>query len=295
MEPELSEKCPVCGQQTHPLCSKRGKVAQREFHLRRCERCGLSYVADPWTDYSQIYDDAYYEGRGADPMIDYVFDLNDEERSVRTHEWQGVVRLVGSLVPLSSATSWIDFGCGSGGLVRHVTRATQCQIAGFDHGAIVEKARKAGIKIMDTVDLDAVSGSVDVVTALDVLEHAPDPVGLLQRIRRLLRPGGLLLATTANATPFRAKLCEWDYVVPEIHVSFFEPRTLATAFEAAGFRPEFRGWMPGMTEIFRAKILKNLHLGGERKAWQSLVPWPVVARLADRIRELSALPIAWAV
>jgi 2-polyprenyl-3-methyl-5-hydroxy-6-metoxy-1,4-benzoquinol methylase len=274
--------------------SKQGAFAGRAFELRRCDSCGLSYVADPWTDYARIYDEAYYEGRGADPMIDYAFELAHEDRTVRTHEWSGIERLVGSCVPLSPQRTWVDYGCGHGGLVRHVARGGRCRIVGFEQGAIVKAARAAGVEVLGEEELGALDGKVDVVTALDVLEHTTDPVGVLRRIRRLLRPGGLLFATTANAAPFRDRIVAWNYVIPEIHVSFFEPRTLAVAFEKAGFRAEYPGWLPGMTDVMRSKILKNLRVR-ERAAWQSLVPWSVLARAADRVRALSALPIAWAV
>lgn len=38
---------------------------------------------------------------------------------------------------------------------------------------------------------------VDVVVCAEVLEHAPDPVGVLAACRRMLRPGGRLLLTAA--------------------------------------------------------------------------------------------------
>ena len=50
---------------------------------------------------------------------------------------------------------------------------------------------------------------------------------------------GLLFLTTRNAAPFRKRLSSWRYVVPDVHVSFFEPTTLAVALEVAGFIMNF--------------------------------------------------------
>jgi hypothetical protein len=33
-----------------------------------------AFVANPLTDYTQIYNEAYYRGEGADPLLDYVFE-----------------------------------------------------------------------------------------------------------------------------------------------------------------------------------------------------------------------------
>jgi len=68
----------------------------------------------------------------------------------------------------------------------------------------------------------------------EVVEHLADPVAELKRIHSLLRPGGLFFLTTGNAAMQRRRFLKWPYIVPEIHVSYFEPRTLARALERAG-------------------------------------------------------------
>jgi cyclopropane fatty-acyl-phospholipid synthase-like methyltransferase len=78
------------------------------------------FVANPWTDYAKNYDEGYYRGGGADPWIDYVYELEHPEATVRQYEWRGIQRLVDHLCPLTAETQWLDFGCGNGGLVRYV-------------------------------------------------------------------------------------------------------------------------------------------------------------------------------
>jgi len=82
-------------------------------------------------------------------------------------------------------------------------------------------------------------------------------------------------------------------VIPEIHVSFFEPRTLGTAMASAGLRPEAPGFGPGWTDIIRFKLLKNL----KRRSVSPLeraVPWPLAARAIDARMKISAHPVGWA-
>lgn len=285
--------CPVCAGPTAEAGTKEGRCAGRVFHLRHCGECRFSFVADPWTDYAQIYGREYYEGRGADPSVDYMTELLHPERTVRLYEWRGIRSIVGSLREVTPATRWLDFGCGNGGLVRYCLEELGCHVVGFEEGWIGEEASARGIPVVGATELEAMRGTFDVVTMIEVLEHIPDPVDALRRVRSLLKPGGLLFLTTGNAAPYRGRLPRWRYVVPEVHVSFFEPETLGLALGKAGFRPESPTYLPGFTDVIRFKVLKNLGVR-RRSPLEASLPWGVLSRLTDRRFRVSAHPVGWA-
>lgn len=285
--------CRICGSGTKDAGQKTGTYSGRSFHFRQCLTCHHSFVADPWLDYAAIYDERYYRGQGADPYVDYYFELEHPEQTVRCHEWDGVIAAIASLRPLNAETCWLDFGCGHGGQVRHAASRVGCQVAGFDTGEIVTAARAKGVKILEEAELSSLDGKCDVVTAIEVLEHLPDPLAALRRIRALLKPGGLFFYTTGNARPFRDQITSWDYTIPEIHVSFVEPLTMEHALRATGFRPEVRLSLPGFERIIRFKILKRL--GIRRRSWaENLLPWPIIVPLLRRKLGIGDLPIGWA-
>ena len=286
-------KCPICSHTVDFVGCKRGKHVEIEFCFNFCPNCRYTYVQNPITDYARIYDEQYYKGEGADSSLDYLFELEHPERSVRQHEWRGILELVNSLVPLKKETSWLDFGCGNGGLVRHVMKNSPCQCEGFEEGWIAERARGLGIPILKQGDLIERKGRYDIVTAIEVMEHVVDPIECMRTIRSLLRPGGLLFITTGNARPHRDRFLKWSYVVPEIHVGYYEPETLMHALKLSGFRPEVRSRLHGFNEILKFKILKNI--GARRLSyWESLVPWKIVCNWADRRYRASAHPLGWA-
>jgi 2-polyprenyl-3-methyl-5-hydroxy-6-metoxy-1,4-benzoquinol methylase len=287
-------ECPICRTAAPPLATVHGDYSGRDFTLRRCPDCRLAFLEDPWTDYGRIYDAAYYAGQGADPLVDYHFELEHPQRTIRVYEWRGIATAAAALCGAGKGTRWLDFGAGNGGLVRHLRTERGIDAVGFEDGAIAAHAAELGVPFATADELDVQAGTFDVVTAIEVLEHVLDPVAELRRMRSLLRPGGLLFLTTGNAAPQADNLPAWRYVTPEIHVSFFEPRTLERAMELAGLRPQRLGRTPGVADIIKFKVLKNLHLR-RRSAVTDLLPTSPIALLGDRLARVSDMPIGWAV
>jgi SAM-dependent methyltransferase len=287
-------RCQVCsGSSLERIGTKSGRFAHRDFELYRCRGCGYAFVSDPWLDHEAIYSEDYYSGRGADPLVDYISEWNHPSTAIRQYEWRGVLTLVESLHPLSRETAWLDFGAGIGGLVRYVRERRDVRMFGYEPGSPVRFSSEA-VPYLTTAEVDRGAHLFDIVTAIEVLEHTAEPLKELSRIRSLLKPGGLFFYTTGNAEAHRNALLSWPYFIPEIHISLYEPRTLDVALQRTGFRPEFRGFLPGFTDIIRFKALKSL---GVRHIawWEEIVPWPVVARAIDRRVGVSAQPIAWAI
>jgi 2-polyprenyl-6-hydroxyphenyl methylase/3-demethylubiquinone-9 3-methyltransferase len=96
----------------------------------------------------------------------------------------------------------VDLGCGAGLLAPHVAPLgyrhvgidlvpTSLELA-VEHGVTAARADVHRIPLLD--------GSVDVVSAGEILEHVPDPSTVLSEAGRILRPGGLLVLDTINAT-----------------------------------------------------------------------------------------------
>ena len=261
------------------------------FDFDRCVRCRFVFVRHPRTDFANLYDANYYAGAGADPTVDYVSEMK-HPLTVRAYEWQGVLRVVEHLAPVTSTTRWLDYGCGLGGLVRWVRKERRCEIVGFEKGYTNTWLDRAGIPGMTGTEFDDDRGSFDIVTAIEVLEHAVDPIGLLTEIRALMRPGGVLLLTTGNAEPFRERMTRWSYAsVPDVHVSYFDPTSLSSALERTGFEPLSPKYWPGLDDIIRYKVLKGMRVK-RRNTMEKLVPWNIASHVVDRRHRISVMPLA---
>jgi len=283
--------CQVCFGPMVYLLEKPGSYIPESFKFFQCSKCNFVSVVNPITDYQKIYNDAYYQGRGADPLVDYAFELNHPEQTVRIFEWQGILDAVRHLYREGlEGARWLDYGSGAGGMVRFL-RDRGIEAYGFDEGGYVDLARARGIQHLTLSELAERKGSFDVISLIEVLEHIPDPVSLLETVRQLLRPGGLLFLTTGNADPHRRAFASWGYVVPEVHVSYFAPESLGRALDRAGLEARPLGKNPGLTNIIKYKILKNLGFKSV-SAFLGILPWSVISLATDLRYQLSAMPIA---
>ncbi|MHB8093432.1 MAG: class I SAM-dependent methyltransferase [Candidatus Aminicenantales bacterium] len=103
----------------------------------------------------------------------------------------------------------------------------------------------------------------DVVLMLDAIEHLYDPMAVLQKIHRILKPGGGLIIFTPDfhSTSRRILGKPWAVLSPAEHISYFTERTLRQTLEKAGFlvsgiRNQW-GWNPEYTHDKNSKRYKT--------------------------------------
>ncbi|MBI3774087.1 MAG: class I SAM-dependent methyltransferase, partial [Gammaproteobacteria bacterium] len=211
------QACPICSNGAVFIGTKLGRLDSCLYTYFHCNSCHYSFISNPRTDYEAIYSEEYYKGLGADPMVDYIYELKNPNLTIRNYEWLGVCAIFNELVP--HAGRWLDFGCGAGGLVAFA-RQRGIDVVGFEEGWGAQAGRLKGIPILTADELKTEEGKFDFVSAIEVMEHTVDPLAVLKLIRSVLKPGGVFFLTTGNAKPWRGRLLDWDYTAcPEVHIS----------------------------------------------------------------------------
>jgi len=149
----------------------------------------------------------------------------------------------------------LDVGCG-GGILAEAMARRGARVTGID---LSDKAlRVAGLHLHESalaIEYLKVSvedhaathaGKFDVVTCMELLEHVPEPAGMVAACARLVRPGGQVFFSTINRNPksYLFAVVGAEYVLGLLpkgthdYLRFIKPSELARWIRAAGLRTE---------------------------------------------------------
>ena len=159
----------------------------------------------------------------------------------------------------------LDVGCGSGWLADHFADYTG--IDGSPDAVGRAQARSRNVTLGD-IDrpLPYEDASFDAVVLKDVLEHVADPVALVCEVRRVVRPGGLVFASSPDAQRW-----VWnDYT----HRRPFSRTAFRDLFADQGFTVDHAGYesvMPGTSIVARRTRRKRRPRVLAAAAWLPVV------------------------
>ena len=151
-----------------------------------------------------------------------------------------IAEIVRGFSPRRSTGRLLDVGFGAG-LILDAGRRAGWIVSGTElSSSAVAAAAARGLDVVlgSLEEARFPEGAFDVVTVAEVLEHLIDPLSLLLEVRRVLRPGGLLWATTPHASGLSARILgtRWSVVSPQEHVQLFTTAGMRSLLHRAGFR-----------------------------------------------------------
>lgn len=173
-------------------------------------------------------------------------------------------RLDHYLDDLSSSAPVLDLGCGRGELLLLLREAGVAATGVEGDGALSEAAHRRGLKVVEGDVLEVLRAqeaeSWGAVTAMHLFEHLPPPVlvQVASEVRRVLRPGGLLLAECPN--PHSLRVGAALFWQDPTHRRPLLPETLELFLQAAGLTIERRE----MLHPFPAEQLLAVDESGHR-------------------------------
>lgn len=261
-----------------------------------CRHCGLAQkiVDDPWRAEAQrIYASyqLYHQTPGQTEQV-----IFDAARGTSAPRSELVLRALLARLQLPGSGRMLDLGCGSGPTLRAFSRLFPgWSLCGYDPH-LPDRARVeaiAGVEQVFAGQLAEVANGrrrFDLVTAVHVLEHVPNPLQFLRDVGPLLHPNSSVVVQVPNfaAGPF-------DLVIAD-HCTHFTLPALDRLFRQAGLVPTLLS-----TELLPKEItviarpgqgasaqVTTSELGQTRAAIATSLGW--LAELLDQARATGAAP-----
>jgi SAM-dependent methyltransferase len=211
--------CPACGSlECHSVGFKSG------FALAQCGSCGTIHARrDRSIRHAQDYD-GYYGARNC---------------TVPAATAARVREICAGFAPYRSLNRLLDVGFGAGAFLDAAAAERWTAVGVEVSRPCAIRARARGFEVFEGPLEDArfPDRHFDVVLAVEVIEHAVDPRGMVAEIGRILRPGGLFWATTPHARGLSARLLGlgWSVFAPPEHLQILTIGGARSLVTACGF------------------------------------------------------------
>ena len=139
--------------------------------------------------------------RTLDPTSKKYWDAIWKEEGRGTwRTYPNLFREVSERVP--SGSTVLDLGCGPGILLKHLRTHRRCKCVGLDLSSVAVRLTGEGSIPAVVAKLPKVpfrDGTFDIAIGTEVLEHLHDPAATLLEMKRITRPGGLIICSVPNA------------------------------------------------------------------------------------------------
>lgn len=237
----MHRRCPLCGRDDPAsICLRPDGLP-----VVTCEICGMTYVAEaPSTENLEGFYREYnrlkgYDGRRLPRWLCHV-------------EWLlspycSILEETGGIAGFRIA----DVGCSFGRFLQ-VLRAKGADVTGIE---LDEEA----LKFLESIGIPACRRvgrrELDVICALQLIEHVLDPASFVEAASQSLHEGGRLLLSLPNAAGLEEVGPAWiGFRVDLEHINYFTCRTLAELLAMSGLYIEHY-WEHGQPAIGQGKSL----------------------------------------
>jgi SAM-dependent methyltransferase len=256
--------CIPTSELSEPFLDETLRAVLPELKLDRCPQCGSLWASDARQDKDlllRIYartPDSYFDSQVTDPRFTAFYQLL--ERLLFEH---------------ATGRRILDVGCGNGAFLKALSSAwSKWGLEPSRSGAQMAVARNLIVNC-GTLETCPEPQQIDVLAALDVVEHLVNPHAFIESCKQRLAPGGLVLLVTGDADSWAARTAgsQWSYIRWCGHVSVFSGVSLQHLLRSHGF--EILTWLrcdhpasPGGLAWWRVHLLEPVRgLFGRVQSW----------------------------
>lgn len=176
--------CKLCGSSSTEVIHK-GVRDRNDIDVLRCSNCTGVFLSS----FDHITNEFYEESgmlNGSVNLKEYRMKSyeDDERRAKYVHN-----KIIGKKV--------LDFGCGAGGFLHLIKKFTDTA-NGVELDLSINRALN-NENILCFNNIESIEGKYDVITLFHVLEHLPNPIEILNELKKYLTPNGIILIEVPHA------------------------------------------------------------------------------------------------
>ena len=190
----------------------------------------------------------------------------------------------------------VEVGCGAGQGLDFLARHARSLKAGDISAEVLDRAKatygeRFDLRVFDAAAMPWADASFDTVILFEAIYYLPDVDAFFAEVKRVLRPGGMLLIATANKDLY-------DFVPSPFSVAYYGVQELAALGRRHGFTTEFWGFIDTQHVSLRQRVLRPVkslasRLGLIPKTMRSkeLLKRLFFGRLVDMPSSISDVPV----
>jgi 2-polyprenyl-3-methyl-5-hydroxy-6-metoxy-1,4-benzoquinol methylase len=228
--PYFAAECYICGARHIQY-----RFMVGEHSIFQCADCDFMFLNPQPSDefLASLYTSDYF-----------LMGDNDLSNRLRTEMKRATARLyVEQLIRYYSKPEGklLEIGCGNGDFLLVAKQAgfTVRGIEVSESAAALANAKLGEQCVLcgNFEEMELPERSFDICALFDVIEHVRNPIRYLNKIHRLLSPGGVLFLVTPSLGSWSARLMKnsWMEFKPE-HLHYFDRQTVQSALFRSGFR-----------------------------------------------------------
>lgn len=217
----LNQLCSVCNGTIQHWKTIKG------FDIYHCVECGVKFVF-PYKLEKDV--SILYEDNQKSECEYYIRTMLEDAKTFNAR-----LKTMEHYVPEDRRTV-LDFGCSIGTFLKCAKDRGWFLLVGYD----LNSKALGFIKDEPSIQVNTFLPTIefDVIHASDVIEHVPDPRGLLLSFNGQLRKGGKVFLTTPNAGSWLAMLLgkRWHAFKPPEHLFYFNKSSMNKLAYESGFK-----------------------------------------------------------
>lgn len=234
--------------------------------LVKCRRCGYVWADESLTPEQQkeLYARNYFFGG---EYKDYLA----EEKPLR----KDFKKAFAALDRIRRGGKLLEIGCAYG-FSLDIARRRFDEVTGVElNPEAAEHARRAfglDVRANDFLAEPLPENHYDAIVSWATLEHIPAPQRTIEKVFRLLKPGGVFAFTTIDIDALvpRLRREKWRQIHPPTHVSYFSRRTLGRLLEKHGLQPILWDHMGSHRSIDNILYGVLVLIHGKRRLYETL-------------------------